>query len=984
MPPKSIFKQVLIGLLFVILVGANTASAQSSATVNGTISDQNGAVIQNAVVRLLNLGNNQEVNVQSDSTGKYQFSDVSFGSYRLSAVMNGFAENAQSITVASDIITQNFSLAPGAIQDVVTVTAGKGNSRAAVEVPQTVTVATSEQIEQRRPRSTFEAIERTPNLIVRETNPVRERPRLRGLDSTRVLILIDGERLNNARTDLQTGLSPSIIDVTELDSAEVVAGAGSSLYGSDSIAGTINLLTRGPRRPADGVNLGVRLDGSRASNGRVNRGAVEVNLSNKMAAFRGSYSQFRNSNYHIGNRGITLGETIAFGNFFTSVPIGIPATPTSVIPTNGAGSYTIFSVPAGAELPNGQAHGFNDQFDLWFYPSEKHNFRARYINSQHSNLGDAFSGPPYETQERFNTFRSYDKFGLRYEGVNFASWLPRVAVNFYRQKLTFPQDVFEYTNQAASLANPNGSYTGNVFTGLPSRLTLSRFTDNKNTITTNNIDAQATVAPFAGLLVTGGVQDLKDYSRDEFSNYGFIGADFNRPYFGVAPLTRDPISSAVIPTVAGSQFGASAPNTTYNDRAAFFQAELDRFKYLRVTGGLRVDNWRTKATPSAQFPLGNEFAVLQLSLPQLQANPGALAPQVNTIPSLIGLAGRTGDIRTSNTSTTGSFGIVGRLPYGINPYFRYGTSYREPSITERYLIRIFAAFPGLVAPVVGNPGLKPETGRSYDVGVKAQGKNYTASFGYFRNDLKNLIVTQTPEFGNICVAPNPTIGLLPLGNIVPPPAPPRSAAPPCAPGQSAISFNGRINQANNVYSGFEGTGEYSQSLGKLGSLNPFVSFGTLHGKNESPTALNIYRLQTLEARTNSPLKITGSVDDFPLGNITPFRIFGGLQYNDASGRLFLEYAIRHQNRVTRIDPSSLTGTTLVNYGTYRSLSEITKQDIRGGYVFRRAERYRLSFTAGIQNLTDRLFWEQFQNAPAPGRSFVFGFTTDFYNLLGNK
>ena len=959
MPQKRFFKQVLVVLIFLMILGGHRVLAQTSATVNGTISDQNGAVIQNAVVHLLNLGSNQETNAQSDSTGKYEFSNVSYGSYRLSAVINGFAENAQSITVNSDIITQNFSLAPGAIQDVVTVTAGKGNLRAAVEVPQTVTVATSEQIEQRRPRSTFEAIERTPNLIVRETNPARERPRLRGLDSTRVLILIDGERLNNARTDLQTGLSPSIVDVTELDSAEVVAGAGSSLYGSDSIAGTINLITRGPRRPSDGVNLGVRLDGSHASNGRVNRGAVEVNLSNKMAAFRGSYSQFRNSNYHIGNRGITLGETIALGNFFTSVPIGIPAVPGGFTPTNGAGSYTIFSVPAGGELPNGQAHGFNDQFDMWFYPSEKHNLRARYLNSQHSNLGDAFSGPPYETQERFNTFRSYDKFGLRYEGVDFASWLPRVAVNFYRQKLTFPQDVFEYTNQAATAANPNGSYTGNVFTGLQSRLTLSRFTDNKNTITTNNIDAQATVAPFAGLLVTGGVQDLKDYSRDEFTNYGFINFDFNNP------------------SSVGAQRGASAPNTTYNDRAAFFQADFDRFKYLRITGGLRVDNWRTKASPSAEFPLGNEFAVLQLSLPQLQARPGALAPQVNTIPSLIALAGRTSDIRTNNTSTTGSFGIVGRLPYGINPYFRYGTSYREPSITERYLIRIFAAFPGLVAPVVGNPGLKPETGRSYDVGVKAQGRNYTASFGYFRNDLKNLIVTQTPEFGNICVAPNPSIGLLPLSPIF-------AGSAGCPIGQSAISFNGRINQANNVYDGFEGTGEYSQSLGRLGSLNPFVSFGSLHGKNESPTALNIYRLQTLEARTNSPIKITGSVDDFPLGNITPFRIFGGLQYNDATGRLFLEYAIRHQNRVTRIDPSSLTGTTLVNYGTYRSLGEITKQDIRGGYVFRRAERYRLSFTAGIQNLTDRLFWEQFQNAPAPGRSYIFGFTTEFYNLLGNK
>lgn len=973
---------------FLVLVSTQIF-AQSVAKMSGTVNDSNGAAIVGATVKALNLGSGTETVAITNGSGGFEFADLPFGSYRLSANASGFATSAVSLTVGDATQTRDFTLSPGTIQDVVTVTAGKGTERAAIEIPQTVTVTTAEQIEQQRPTSTFETIERTPNIIVRETNPARQRPRLRGLDSSRVLVLIDGERLNNARTDLQTGLSPSIIDVTEIEQAEVVSGAGSALFGSDSLAGTINFITKGPNLSQNGLNVGFRLDGNYATNGEVARGYGVVNISNKMMAFRASYSQFSLTDYSIGNRAITLDETLAAGRFFTTVPTNIP-NPTAVPPIapsfNGAASFAIFSVPANGKIFNNGGRGYNGQIDGWFFPIEKLSVRARYITSQHRALGDAFSGPPYETQQRFNPFRNYLKYGLRADLLDYVRWMPRVSVNFYYQKLSFPQAQFDYTNQSRATAVggvpfpsifPTGSFSGAAFTGTASVFTANSFTSTKNTIATLNIDVQATFAPFTGLLVTVGGQNLKDSSRDEFVNYGLFNFDTNRPNFGAATIFTVPIPGQTVSqtfSVARFQSGASTPDTTYRDRAAFFQAEFDRFKYLRISGGLRIDNWATVASPSANFPLGNEFGVLNAALPQLTANPGPLASQVAALPSLIALANRSGSATTNNNTVTGSIGFVARLPYGINPYFRYGTSYREPSISERYILRIFPAFPGLVAPVVGNPNLSPETGQTYDVGIKAQGSNYSLSFGYFRNNLKNLIIFQTPDFGNICVAPNPSIGLLPLSAAF------VNSARPCAVGQSAISFNGRVNQADNTISGFEGTGQYSQSLGSFGSINPFISFGSLKGVNKSPTALNLYRLQVLQARSDLPFELSGSVSDFPLGNITPFRLFGGVQYSDSDGRFFVEYAFRHQKRVTRIDPNSLTGTTLINFGTYAGFNGFTKHDIRGGYTLRR-ERYRISFNAGIQNLTDKLYWEQFQTAPAAGRSFIFGVTTELFNVL---
>jgi outer membrane receptor for ferrienterochelin and colicin len=103
-----------------------------------------------------------------------------------------------------------------------------------------------------------------------------ERPRLRGLASNRLLIILDGERLNNMRSDPLSGVSPSVVDVTQLQSMEVVSGAGSSLYGSDAMAGVMNLITASPVRDD---HLSFRFTGDARTNGAFRRGAATINWS---------------------------------------------------------------------------------------------------------------------------------------------------------------------------------------------------------------------------------------------------------------------------------------------------------------------------------------------------------------------------------------------------------------------------------------------------------------------------------------------------------------------------------------------------------------------------------------------------------------------------------------------------------------------------------------------------------------------------------
>jgi outer membrane receptor protein involved in Fe transport len=949
--PYFLSRVLVVAFSFLLL--SFTLRAQDSATLSGTLKDQTGAVVAGGTVKALNTASGQEFTAAADGSGAYSIALLP-GVYRVSASSGGLVSEPANVTLLeTGKVTQDFVLVAGGIEDTITITAGKGTARVGVETPQIVTVASALELEQRRPQSSFEAIERAPNLITVETSALRARPRLRGLDSARVLIVIDGERLNNVRTDPQTGLSTAVIDVTQLESAEVVGGAGSSLYGSDSIGGTINLVTKAPTRPDSGNMLSFRLDGNYATQGKNRRGAPTILYSNPKMALRLSGAAFRVANYKMGGEAIALADAVRIGNFFRTIP------------GNNANQFPVFGLPANAEILNGQGHGFNDQIDFWVFPTNKHSIRYRQTNSQHYSLGNAASGPPFEIQERFNGYRRLDKYGVRYEGTALTRWLPRLAGGFYRQKFSFPQDQIGWSlnsqlRDAAGNITRSSSWETvggvNVLTGNASTFTRSDFTNNKNTITSYGADVQATLAPVVGVLVTTGFQYLRDESRDRFIRFSYFTTGATAGQVDPATLVQ----------------GTSSPNSDYTDRAWFAQIEYDRNPWYRVAGGIRIDNWRTTAAPTPGYPLGSEFQVLNRSIPSVTANPGALSVQVNSLSGFAQLASGSAPFKTSSTPATGNLSFVLRLR-GINPYIRFANSYREPSVSERYLLRNFTnPIIGFSALVVGNPNLEPERGNNLDVGVKVQKQRYSVSAGYFRNYIKNLVAFATPAVSTFCI---PTTATDPL-------RPSRACQP--FPSGHFVNFNGRINQGRVLIRGVEASYEFALPLGTWGSLNPFGSMGWLHGVNITANRFtDAGRINVINAvynRNDTPLQLEGNENDVPLGSITPFRGIFGARVSDNRGSLFAEYDARYQAQVTRVDPNSLVSGTLTAYGFLRSFDAFTKQSIRGGYNWRR-EGGRFSFTVGIDNLTNRLYFEHFQSAPAPGRAFVFGFTTEFFNLL---
>ncbi|MEM7356275.1 MAG: TonB-dependent receptor, partial [Acidobacteriota bacterium] len=687
---------------------SSMAMAQGTASISGTVTSADGTALPGAAVTATNAANDRETVAFTDDDGHYRIEGLTPGAYRLTFTASGFNDTSTHVDLEGGASSeQDASLAVGTITEEITITAAKGIERATSEIPQVVTVITAEDLEERQVESVAHAIARAPNVRTIDQNPTRARPQFRGLASSRVLILVDGERLNNVRFDAgATGISPSMIDVTQVESIEVLGGAGSGIYGTDAMAGVINIVTKQPTQGATDRQLDLDFDFSYNENSEYFKGVVTANYRAPKFALRAIYSDFELEGWTAGDGSVTREQVVQVAEFSQEVA---QATGGDV-----ANSFAIWEFPSGTRVFNGTGEGFNFQTDFYFYPSDKHSFRIKYLTSQHEGLGLPFSTPPTDPTLRRNEFRDLRKFTFLYESYDLASWLPRLSVRAYKQNFVRPQDDNRFTIDAGSSFNPADS----SFTGQLSTFTRGREQSTLNDVDSTGFELQANIQPWRDAILTTGVSWLTDDSTDTFSFESF-----------------DPSGTVV---TYGEQNVATTPDTEYENQAFFAVLEWSPAPWIRLDGGIRYDKWETEASPSDAYPPVQETAIIETALPLLEANPGAInLAGINGIDEL--LAGNSG-ISTDNDVWTSNLGLTLLTPRGINPYIRFAESYREPEVTVRYLIRNFGS-PFFFVTGLPNTELQPEEGETLDLGIKFDQRNWRGTIGYFENDIENFIAT---------------------------------------------------------------------------------------------------------------------------------------------------------------------------------------------------------------------------------------------------
>ncbi len=136
----------------------------------------------------------------------------------------------------------------GSLGEVV-VTATRMETGASV-TPAAVTVVTAKNIETKNASRLGDVLDQVPSLYLRggalgqsQGTIGTSGMSLRGIDQTKILMLLDGQPIQDASSGKMNWRVPFVEDIERV---EVVPGAFSSLYGSNAIGGVVNIITKQP------------------------------------------------------------------------------------------------------------------------------------------------------------------------------------------------------------------------------------------------------------------------------------------------------------------------------------------------------------------------------------------------------------------------------------------------------------------------------------------------------------------------------------------------------------------------------------------------------------------------------------------------------------------------------------------------------------------------------------------------------------------
>lgn len=188
--------------------------------------------------------------------------------------------------VASFLIATNLYSQQTSSLDEITISSATKSEEKLKNVTANVDVITAEDIESRKFKTVIEALNSLSGVSISSNGGIGQTSSvyLRGMDSKRTLVLIDGVRYNDITTPNGAANFEHLM-INDIERIEVIKGAQSSIWGADASAGVINIITKSAQ---DGTHGNATIE-----YGRYNSKIARANISHKNENFDAKLSATR-------------------------------------------------------------------------------------------------------------------------------------------------------------------------------------------------------------------------------------------------------------------------------------------------------------------------------------------------------------------------------------------------------------------------------------------------------------------------------------------------------------------------------------------------------------------------------------------------------------------------------------------------------------------------------------------------------------------
>ena len=172
------------------------------------------------------------------------------------------------------------------------------------DIPQKIINISAKSIQFSNPQTSADLLESSGNIYVQKSQLGGGSPMIRGFSTNRLLITVDGVRMNNAifrGGNLQNVIS---IDPFAIQNTEVTLGAGSVVYGSDAIGGVMSFYTQKPQLSySDSLYFKANAVTRYATANKEKAGHIDLNFGLKKWAFLTSVSYTDFDDLRMGSHG---------------------------------------------------------------------------------------------------------------------------------------------------------------------------------------------------------------------------------------------------------------------------------------------------------------------------------------------------------------------------------------------------------------------------------------------------------------------------------------------------------------------------------------------------------------------------------------------------------------------------------------------------------------------------------------------------------
>jgi iron complex outermembrane receptor protein len=248
----------LLLLLFSAWIAAVPTLAQGLGGIAGVVRDESGAAVPGATITITDPRGAIARVVTSGPDGAYMVPNLPVGTYIVSAELKGFGRAAQAVRLSAGANMKADLTLAARLEEAVTVTGTRVRGRTSTETLAPVDVIDAEAIRSTGATETGKILQLLEPSFNFSTTTISDgtdiiRPAtLRSLGPDQVLVLVNGKRYHQqslmhyqqtiARGS--AGYDINSIPASAIDHIEVLRDGAAAQYGSDAIAGVINVILK--------------------------------------------------------------------------------------------------------------------------------------------------------------------------------------------------------------------------------------------------------------------------------------------------------------------------------------------------------------------------------------------------------------------------------------------------------------------------------------------------------------------------------------------------------------------------------------------------------------------------------------------------------------------------------------------------------------------------------------------------------------------